>query len=275
MYSLARSRLILHRRCCCYTLITRTISSSLDAGTNQSSKQHKKYKPTSLIFQPRYSGPQLHDMTSEQLELQQSILKSRPNTGLNGPFGPWLAIPSICNPSQELGRVVRYETSLSKRESELVILLVGAKFKSESEFDIHVTEAIRAGINMDVIESIPRGRLLSEDTSSAVSEEDEFSLENVNNNVIPVLLNEYNDQKLQLQNSKDRIELDSAKEREIAIILFTAELLHTNTVSDETYTKTKQVLDGKDSALVEITSIIGYYAYVAYTLNVFKIPTGR
>ena len=190
MYSLARSRTlnsILHRRCYCY--ITRTMSSSVDAGTNQPPNQHKQYKPTSNNFQPRYSGPQLDNMTSEQVELQQSILKSRPNTGLNGPFGPWLAIPSICNPSQELGRVVRYQTSLSKREYELVILLVGAKFKSESEFDIHVTEALRVGVSMDVIESIPRGRLLSEDISS-VSEEDEFTLENVKNEVLPMLTRE-------------------------------------------------------------------------------------
>merc|ERR1719183_1574581 len=105
MNSIVRSsrnlNLILHRRCCCY--INRTISSSFDAGSKQPSNQNNKYKPTSHNFQPRYTGPQLHDMTSEQLELQQSILKSRPNTGLNGPFGPWLAIPSICNPSQELG----------------------------------------------------------------------------------------------------------------------------------------------------------------------------
>ena len=57
------------------------------------------------------------------------------------------------------------------------------------------------------------------------------------------------------------------------IALFAAELLDTNTVSDETYERTKQVLDGQDSVLVEITAIIGYYSYVAYTLNVFKIST--
>ena len=65
----------------------------------------------------------------------------------------------------------------------------------------------------------------------------------------------------------------NAKKREVAIVLFTAELLEKSTVSDETYESTKQALDGQDSALVEITSIIGYYAYVAYTLNVFKIPS--
>ena len=65
----------------------------------------------------------------------------------------------------------------------------------------------------------------------------------------------------------------NAKKREVAIVLFTAELLEKSTVSDETYESTKQAVDGQDSALVEITSIIGYYAYVAYTLNVFKIPS--
>mmetsp|Transcript_23607 Transcript_23607/g.50965 ORF Transcript_23607/g.50965 Transcript_23607/m.50965 type:complete len:92 (-) Transcript_23607:1714-1989(-) len=63
------------------------------------------------------------------------------------------------------------------------------------------------------------------------------------------------------------------KKREVAIVQFAAELLDGNTVSDETYATTKEILDGNDSVLVEITSIIGYYAYVAYTLNVFKIAS--
>jgi hypothetical protein len=45
-------------------------------------------------------------------------------------------------------------------------------------------------------------------------------------------------------------------------------------VSDETYARTKEALDEKDEVLVEITAILGYYAYVSYTLNVFKIPSG-
>jgi hypothetical protein len=61
-------------------------------------------------------------------------------------------------------------------------------------------------------------------------------------------------------------------DREKNIVKFTAELLDTCTVSDETYAATKSALDNKDSVLVEITSITGYYAYVSYTLNVFQIP---
>lgn len=121
----------------------------------------QQYVPTSSSFQPRYNGPL--KLTEEQESLKQSILESRPRTGLSGPFLPLLAVPKIARPSQELGKVVRYETSLSMRESELVILLTGAKFKSEAEFDIHVSEALRAGIGIDVINSIPRGSLLSQE----------------------------------------------------------------------------------------------------------------
>jgi hypothetical protein len=57
--------------------------------------------------------------------------------------------------SQQLCKVCRYDTSLSKGESELVILLRGAKYKTNTELDIHATEAKRAGVAWDVIRSIP------------------------------------------------------------------------------------------------------------------------
>ena len=44
---------------------------------------------------------------------------------------------------------------------------------------------------------------------------------------------------------------------------------------NETYASSKAALGGKDSVLVEITSISGYYTYVAYTLNAFRIPTKK
>jgi 4-carboxymuconolactone decarboxylase len=200
-------------------------------------------------------------MTPDQIALRQSILESRPRTGLSGPFGPWLAVPSIARPSQELGRVVRYETGLSRRESELIILLTGAKFKSEAEFDIHVGEAMRAGIGMDVINNIPRGALLSQERSKEGQDDDvEFSLENVKKNMIPHLEKEIaNVGKGDLQ-------------RDVQIVLFTAELLERSAVSDETYATTTKILGG-DESLVKIVAIVGYYAYVAYTLNVFRIAS--
>jgi len=193
--------------------------------------------PTSRDFVARYAGPPESEMTDEQRTIRDAIVKSRPRTGLSGPFGPWLAVPDIAQPAQALGRACRYGTSLSFAESELVILLTGAKTRSHAEFDIHVGEAVKAGIPMSTIQAIPR--------------DDEFSMSAVEESVVPLLEND----------------------REKAIARFTAELVDTYTVSDETYATTKKALDDKDSVLVEITSISGYYTYVAYTLNVFRIPS--
>lgn len=187
----------------------------------------------------RYTGPSAVECTEEQAEIRNDILQSRPRTGLSGPFGPWLAVPGIAQPAQALGRACRYGTSLSFRESELVILLVGAKTRSHAEFDIHVGEALKAGIPMEVIVAIPR--------------DDDFSRRAVRDNLLPLLAND----------------------REKAIATYTAELLDTYSVSDETYASTKAAVGDKDSVLVEITSIAGYYTYVAYTLNAFRIPSPK
>jgi len=176
-------------------------------------------------------------MTADQLSIYDSILQSRKRTGVSGPFGPWLSVPNIAEPAQRLGKACRYGTSLSFRESELVILLTGAKMKSHTEFDLHVGEALHSGVDMEIISAIPR--------------DDKFSLDQVKSSLLPLINGE----------------------REKAIICFAAELLDTFTVSEETYNATRKQLDGKDSVLVEITSIIGYYTFAAFTLNVFNIPS--
>lgn len=220
-----------------------TSSSIPTSNTHPSSESNlQQHVHTSRNLIPRYVGP-TENLTTEQAKIRDEIQASRPRTGLSGPFGPWLAIPAIASPAQELGRACRYGTSLSFRESELVILLTGAKTKSHAEFDIHVGEALQAGIDMTTIQCIPR--------------DDAFSLSAVMERVVPRLLDTEG----------------QANAREQAIVEFTAELLATQTVSDATYQKTRAAVGGEDSVLVEITSIIGYYTYVAYTLNVFQIPS--
>ena len=57
--------------------------------------------------------------------------------------------------------------------------------------------------------------------------------------------------------------------RDAAIYDFAAELLEHSTVSDACYAAAAAALG--EAGVVELTSIIGYYGYVAYTLNVFEI----
>lgn len=197
-------------------------------------------RATSLV--PRYTGP-TENLTKEQIVIRESILQSRPGTGIQGPFGPWLSVPSIAQPAQTLGRACRYGTSLSKRESELVILLVGAKLDSVTEVQIHIGEAIEAGWTMDLVGKLP---LLG---ASQINQRGTF-LQDVQTHILPLL----------------------ETERERTIAVFVAELLETNKVSDANYASTKEAADGQDSVLVEVTSIVGYYSFVCWTLNVFKIP---
>ena len=58
------------------------------------------------------TGPLVDTMAPEQKALYDEIARTR-TTGIRGPFGPWLANIAIAGPAQELGRVCRYETSLS------------------------------------------------------------------------------------------------------------------------------------------------------------------
>lgn len=96
---------------------------------------------------------------------------------------------------------------------------------------------------MDVIAAIPR--------------DEKFSLQAVKEKVVPLLVTKGG----------------TVDDREQAIARFAAELLDQYTVSDATYAETKKAVGDKDSVLVEITSIVGYYTYVSYTLNVFQIPS--
>jgi hypothetical protein len=186
----------------------------------------------------------------------------------------------------------------------LVILLTGAKFDSVSEFDIHAKEARVAGIGWDVIRSIPGGMIpegyVGEEGGEEEEEEEEgkgeegeregeegkedndddeddddaggFSLTYVKERTIPMLTREHRRAHC-ITPPVVGMTPDEIMEREISIVLFASELLCTNTVCDGTYARTRESLGGRDEALVEITSIVGYYAYVSFTLNVFRIPS--
>jgi SpoVK/Ycf46/Vps4 family AAA+-type ATPase/alkylhydroperoxidase family enzyme len=101
----------------------------------------------------RFKGPNVDDMDGEQRDVYDEIMETR-TTGVRGPFGPWLANVSIAKPAQELGRVCRYETSFTLQESELVILLTARHYRSRTEWDIHVEEARKAGLDERIISSI-------------------------------------------------------------------------------------------------------------------------
>ena len=138
----------------------------------------------------------------------------------------------------------------------MIILLTASKHSSHAEFDIHVKEGLDAGISMELICCIPRDK--------------RFSVENVDKELLPIVRKR---SKKKLNGDDDDHEIDVEKDC-VLIQFVTALLCNSALISDELYNKAKDVVgNGKDEVLVEITSIVGYYTYVAYTLNLFRIPS--
>ncbi len=61
----------------------------------------------------------------------------------------------------------------------------------------------------------------------------------------------------------------SAPKGERAIYAFVQELYRTQRVSDRTYKRVQSLLG--DAATVELVGILGYYALISMTLNVFRM----
>jgi 4-carboxymuconolactone decarboxylase len=72
-----------------------------------------------------------------------------------------------------------------------------------------------------------------------------------------------------IQDLRGGREPKSAPKDERAIHAFIRELYKTNRVSDRTYQRVHAILG--DAAMVELVGILGYYALISMTLNVFRM----
>jgi 4-carboxymuconolactone decarboxylase len=77
--------------------------------------------------------------------------------GLIGPFNAFLHAPGVGRRLSSLGRVVRFETSLDRRLSEVAIITVGARWKAEFEWWAHARMAREHGVADAVVDAIGRG----------------------------------------------------------------------------------------------------------------------
>jgi 4-carboxymuconolactone decarboxylase len=84
-----------------------------------------------------------------------SILTTRQS--IDGPFLPWLHRPGLASAAERLGAYLRFDTLLSKQESELAILCVAALTKCDGEKRIHGPIAIQSGLPKDLVEQLLAG----------------------------------------------------------------------------------------------------------------------
>jgi 4-carboxymuconolactone decarboxylase len=80
-----------------------------------------------------------------------------PRGALRGPLRAALLNPELAERWQALGELLRYNTSLSPRHSELAILVTGRHCRAPFEWHVHRIEAEKAGLEPAVIEAILAG----------------------------------------------------------------------------------------------------------------------
>jgi 4-carboxymuconolactone decarboxylase len=105
-------------------------------------------------------------MTPEQRRVYDKIVNGRRGK-IQGPLRAALHNADLAERWQALGKLLRYQTSLPPRQSELAILVTGRACRSPFEWYAHRIEAEKAGIEQDVIEAI-----LAERTPESLSADD-------------------------------------------------------------------------------------------------------
>jgi 4-carboxymuconolactone decarboxylase len=76
---------------------------------------------------------------------------------LTGPFNAFVHAPDVGRHLTSLGRVLRFETSIERRLSEVAIITVGARWKAEFEWWAHARMAREHGVPEAVVDAIGRG----------------------------------------------------------------------------------------------------------------------
>lgn len=106
---------------------------------------------------PRLDLPPEEAMTPEQKAAVAEAV-----AGIRGrvpaPMVAWLQNPDLASRAQKLGELLRYQTTLEPRLSELAILVCGRHWTSHHEWTAHKREGLKAGMDPEVIAAIAARR---------------------------------------------------------------------------------------------------------------------
>jgi 4-carboxymuconolactone decarboxylase len=86
------------------------------------------------------------------------MASKRAPADVTGPFIIMLRSPELMDRAQRLGEFLRYETTLSPRLSEMVILMTARGWTQQYEWNAHAPLALKGGLKQDVITAIAEGR---------------------------------------------------------------------------------------------------------------------
>jgi 4-carboxymuconolactone decarboxylase len=102
---------------------------------------------------PRLTFPTPETMTPEQRRVHDRVVAG-PRGRIVGPLRAALLCPELAERWQALGAFLRYQTTLTPRQSELAILVTGRACRSPFEWHAHVAEALKAGVEPALIDDL-------------------------------------------------------------------------------------------------------------------------
>ncbi len=106
---------------------------------------------------PRLPLPRADSLTADQRRVYEAI-ESGPRGSVPELFMALLHNAELADRVQSLGALLRYDTSLGPRLSELAILAVARHWSCQYEWHWHAPEAVKAGLPDAVIEAIRQRR---------------------------------------------------------------------------------------------------------------------
>ncbi|MBI5090645.1 MAG: carboxymuconolactone decarboxylase family protein [Actinobacteria bacterium] len=104
----------------------------------------------------RYPDLSPDEMDADQQRVYEAIL-SGPRGAIGGPFPALLRSPALCDRVQELGRVIRFESSLPGAVRELAILVAGRHWTAQYEWWAHSWLGLAEGLDQSVIDAVRDG----------------------------------------------------------------------------------------------------------------------
>lgn len=104
----------------------------------------------------------LPDLTPDRMTPRQREVADEAASGKRGrmpaPLRAWIHAPEMGDRAQKLGEVLRYDTTLGARLSEMAILMMARYWTSDYEWFVHKREALKAGLDPAVIDAIASHR---------------------------------------------------------------------------------------------------------------------
>jgi 4-carboxymuconolactone decarboxylase len=114
------------------------------------------YKVTRSYPVARILLPTPETMTPEQRSVYEKIIAGS-REAFSGPLRAALHCPELADRWQNLGALLRYQTSLPTRLSELAILVTARRWNSQLEWFVHADAARKATLPEPIIAAIRQG----------------------------------------------------------------------------------------------------------------------